>query len=51
MAFLIILGVPMAAWCGIFLADLLLRRRDYDERKLFDRPRPATARSTGCRWR
>jgi NCS1 family nucleobase:cation symporter-1 len=36
MAFLIILGVPMAAWCGIFLADLLLRRHDYDERKLFD---------------
>jgi purine-cytosine permease-like protein len=36
MAFLIILGVPMAAWCGIFLADLLLRRQDYDERKLFD---------------
>ena len=36
MAFLIILGVPMAAWCGIFLADLLLRRRDYDELKLFD---------------
>jgi len=36
MAFLIILGVPMAAWCGIFLGDLLLRRHDYDERKLFD---------------
>ena len=36
MAFLIILGVPMAAWCGIFLADLLLRRHDYDEDKLFD---------------
>jgi purine-cytosine permease-like protein len=36
MAFLIILGVPMAAWCGIFLADLLLRRQDYDELKLFD---------------
>ena len=35
-AFLIILGVPMSAWCGIFLADLLLRRRDYDDRKLFD---------------
>ncbi len=35
-AFLIILGVPMAGWCGIFLADLLLRRRDYDEAKLFD---------------
>jgi NCS1 family nucleobase:cation symporter-1 len=39
MAFLIILGVPMAAWCGIFLADLLLRHRDYDEAKLFDRSR------------
>ncbi len=36
MAFLIILGVPMAAWCGIFLADLVLRRQDYDEAKLFD---------------
>ena len=36
MAFLIILGVPMSAWCGIFLADLVLRRRDYDEVKLFD---------------
>jgi nucleobase:cation symporter-1, NCS1 family len=36
MAFLIILGVPMSAWCGIFLADLALRRRDYDEHKLFD---------------
>jgi NCS1 family nucleobase:cation symporter-1 len=36
MAFLIILGVPMAAWCGIFLADLLLRREDYDQAKLFD---------------
>jgi NCS1 family nucleobase:cation symporter-1 len=39
MAFLIILGVPMAAWCGIFLADLLLRREDYDEAKLFDASR------------
>jgi nucleobase:cation symporter-1, NCS1 family len=34
-AFLIILGVPMAAWCGVFLADLLMRRRDYDEASLF----------------
>jgi nucleobase:cation symporter-1, NCS1 family len=34
-AFLIVLGVPMAAWCGVFLADLLLRRRDYDEASLF----------------
>jgi purine-cytosine permease-like protein len=33
--FLITLGVPMAAWCGVFLADLMLRRRDYDEPSLF----------------
>ena len=33
--FLITLGVPIAAWCGIFLADILLRRRDYSERDLF----------------
>jgi purine-cytosine permease-like protein len=33
--FLITLGVPMAAWCGVFLADLLVRRRDYDEAALF----------------
>jgi NCS1 family nucleobase:cation symporter-1 len=35
-AFLIILGVPMAAWCGVFLADLLLRRKDYVEEELYD---------------
>ncbi|MGH3508658.1 MAG: purine-cytosine permease family protein [Nocardioidaceae bacterium] len=34
--FLITLGVLMAAWCGIFLADLFLRRHDYEEAKLFD---------------
>ena len=34
--FLITLGVPIAAWCGVFLADLLLRRRDYAEAELFD---------------
>ena len=33
--FLITLGVPMAAWCGVFLADLMLRRRDYDEPALY----------------
>jgi purine-cytosine permease-like protein len=36
-AFLIVLGVPMAAWCGVFLADLLLRKRDYDTLALFER--------------
>src|SRR5215213_8047183 len=34
--FLITLGVPIAAWCGIFLADLAMRRTDYAERDLFD---------------
>jgi nucleobase:cation symporter-1, NCS1 family len=34
--FLITLGVPIAAWCGIVLADLLLRRRDYAEADLYD---------------
>jgi NCS1 family nucleobase:cation symporter-1 len=33
--FLITLGVPIAAWCGIFLADIALRRRDYAEIDLF----------------
>jgi purine-cytosine permease-like protein len=35
-AFLITLGVPIAAWCGVFLADLALRRRDYDQVALYD---------------
>jgi nucleobase:cation symporter-1, NCS1 family len=34
--FLNTLGVPIAAWCGVFLADLSLRRRDYAEADLFD---------------
>jgi len=34
--FLITLGVPIAAWCGIFVADVLLRRADYAERDLYD---------------
>lgn len=35
--FLITLGVPIAAWCGVLLADILLRRRDYAEPELYDR--------------
>ncbi|WIE53944.1 cytosine permease [Curtobacterium sp. MCBD17_003] len=35
--FLITLGVPIAAWAGIFIADLVLRKRDYAERELFTR--------------
>jgi purine-cytosine permease-like protein len=33
--FLITLGVPIAAWCGIMLADIMLRHRDYAEQELF----------------
>lgn len=36
-SFLITLGVPIAAWAGIVMADLALRRRDYDDAALFDR--------------
>ncbi|MGJ5749596.1 purine-cytosine permease-like protein [Streptomyces puniciscabiei] len=35
MGFLTTLGVPIAAWCGIVLADLALRRRDYDDGDLY----------------
>jgi nucleobase:cation symporter-1, NCS1 family len=34
--FLTTLGVPIAAWCGIMLADIALRRRDYAEPDLYD---------------
>jgi nucleobase:cation symporter-1, NCS1 family len=33
--FLITLGVPIAAWCGIMLADIALRHRDYAEAELY----------------
>jgi len=35
--FLITLGVPIAAWCGIMLADIMLRRKDYSEPELYNR--------------
>jgi NCS1 family nucleobase:cation symporter-1 len=44
--FLITLGVPIAAWCGIFLADIALRRKDYSETDLFVR----TGRYGDVRW-
>jgi purine-cytosine permease-like protein len=34
--FLITLGVPIAAWCGVMLADVALRRRDYAEADLYN---------------
>jgi NCS1 family nucleobase:cation symporter-1 len=33
--FLITLGVPIAAWCGVLLADIALRKRDYAEADLY----------------
>ncbi len=35
-SFLITLGVPLAAWAGIMIADIATRRQDYDEAALFD---------------
>jgi nucleobase:cation symporter-1, NCS1 family len=35
-SFLITLGVPIAAWAGVMMADIALRRRDYDDDALFD---------------
>ncbi|GAA5035568.1 purine-cytosine permease family protein [Actinopolymorpha pittospori] len=34
--FLITLGVPITAWCGVFVADLALRRRPYAQADLYD---------------
>jgi NCS1 family nucleobase:cation symporter-1 len=44
--FLITLGVPIAGWCGIFLADIALRRGDYAEADLFT----AQGRYGDVRW-
>jgi purine-cytosine permease-like protein len=35
--FLTTLGVPIAAWGGVMIADVLLRRRDYDASDLYRR--------------
>lgn len=34
--FLITLGVPVAVWSAIFVADVILRQRDYVDAELFD---------------
>jgi hypothetical protein len=44
--FLITLGVPIAAWCGVFLADVALRRRDYVHADLYT----PTGRYGNIRW-
>ena len=35
-SFLITLGVPLASWAGILIADIFGRTRDYDEAALYD---------------
>lgn len=35
-SFLITLGVPLAAWAGLMIGDIWLRRADYDDDALFD---------------
>jgi NCS1 family nucleobase:cation symporter-1 len=44
--FLITLGVPIAAWCGVMLADIALRRRDYAEPELYT----SSGRYGDIRW-
>ena len=44
--FLITLGVPIAAWCGIFIADVLLRRKEYNETDLYN----SRGRYGSVRW-
>lgn len=34
--FLITLGVPIATWSAIFVADVLMRKREYNEEDLYD---------------
>lgn len=34
--FLITLGVPLAGWSGIFVADVIMRKKEYSEADLFD---------------
>ena len=46
--FLITLGVPIAAWCGVMLADIALRRRDYAERRALPADRPVRRRPAGA---
>ncbi|MBS1673860.1 MAG: cytosine permease [Actinobacteria bacterium] len=45
-SFLITLGVPMASWAGLLIADILRRKKDYDEEALFD----ATGRYGSVDW-
>jgi len=46
MAFLSVVGVPISAWAGIFFGDMVLRRKDYDDKALY---RP-TGRYGSVNW-
>ena len=45
-AFLVTLGVPIAVWAGIFLADTIIRKQGYAEKELYD----ANGRYGSWRW-
>jgi nucleobase:cation symporter-1, NCS1 family len=45
-AFLTTTGVPIAVWCGMFIADLLLRKKEYVEHDLYT----ARGRYGSVRW-
>ena len=47
--FLITLGVPIAAWCGIFLADVILRKQDLRREGSLRPTRPLRQRALGRR--
>jgi nucleobase:cation symporter-1, NCS1 family len=44
--FLITLGVPISAWCGVMLADIVLRRSSYADADLFT----SSGRYGAVRW-
>jgi NCS1 family nucleobase:cation symporter-1 len=44
--FLITLGVPVAAWAGMFLADTIIRKQGFAEKELYD----AKGRYGSWRW-
>jgi len=35
-AFLGFVGVPISAWAGVFFGDMVLRRKDYDDKALYN---------------
>ena len=44
--FLITLGVPIAAWAGMFIADIILRKQPYADAELYER----SGRYGSVRW-